>query len=258
MKTEALQPLGAVVTGIEVGSLDALTAHRLSGLLARHGVLILPDQQVDDERFLAFLQSLGPLTFTKGETPVDGFPDLNVVSNVGRSAPPRSSWHVDTSYVSEPPAYTALRVVEVPAQGGETLFSDQYAAYDTLEEDLRDELAGRLITHVASGVELGAEDEHEAAHPVFRQHPISAFTSLYLTTPARCRAISGMEDDRSREVVEALYAHSTREDNVLRHAWATGDVVIWDNGCVLHKADHSGVDGDRVLHRGLVASYPTL
>ncbi len=258
MKTAALEPLGAIVTDVRVDTLDAFTAHRLTDLLARSGVLILPDQDADDTRFLNFLRSFGPLSFTKGETPVEGFPDLNVVSNVGRSTPPKSNWHVDTSYISEPPAYTALRVVEVPAQGGETLFSDQYAAYDTLDDDLRDELAGRQITHVASGVELAAEDEHEAHHPVFRQHPISAYTSLYLTTPARCRSISGMSDEESREVIEALYAHSTREENVMRHAWAPGDVVIWDNGCVLHKADHSGVDGDRVLHRGLVAGYPTL
>ena len=258
MKAEAMEPLGAVVTDVAVDTLDAFTVHRLSGLLARNGVLILPGQDADDDRFLAFLRSLGPLTFTKGETPVEGFPDLNVVSNVGRAEPPRSHWHVDTSYVSEPPAYTALRVVEVPEHGGETLFSDQYAAYDTLDEDLRDELAGRQITHVASGVELGVDDEREAHHPVFRQHPISAYTSLYLTTPARCKEISGLNEERSREVIEALYAHSTREENVLRHTWAPGDVVIWDNGCVLHKADHSGVDGDRVLHRGLVARYPTL
>jgi taurine dioxygenase len=258
MKTAALEPLGAVVTDVRVDTLDAFTAHRLTDLLARSGVLILPDQDADDARFLNFLASFGPLTFTKGETPVEGYPDLNVVSNVGRSTPPKSNWHVDTSYISQPPAYTALRVVEVPAQGGETLFSDQYAAYDTLDDDLRDELAGRQITHVASGVELDDDDEHEAHHPVFRLHPISSYTSLYLTTPARCRAISGMSDEESREIIEALYAHSTREENVMRHAWAPGDVVIWDNGCVLHKADHSGVDGDRVLHRGLVAAYPTL
>jgi taurine dioxygenase len=258
MKAEVIQPLGAVVTDVAVDALDAFTAHRLSGLLARSGVVILPEQETDDERFLAFLRSLGPLTFTKGETPVDGFPDLNVVSNVGASAPPRSNWHVDTTYVSEPPAYTALRVVKVPAQGGETLFSDQYAAYDTLDENLLYELSGRMITHVASGVELDAEDEHEAAHPVFLQHPISSYTSLYLTVPARCRCISGLGEERSREVIEHLYEHSTREENVLRHAWAPGDVVIWDNGCVMHRADHNGVDGDRVLHRGLVARYPTL
>ena len=258
MHTEVLEPLGAVITDVRVDSLDAFTAHRLTDLLARNGVLILPDQDIDDDRFLAFLRSLGPLTFTKGETPVDGYPDLNVVSNVGASTPPRSSWHVDTSYVSEPPAYTALRVVEVPSEGGETLFSDQYAAYDTLDDDLRDELAGRLITHVATGVELDEADEHEAHHPVFRQHPISSYTSLYLTTPARCRALSGMGEEQSRAVIEQLYAHSTRDENVLRHAWAPGDVVIWDNGCVLHKADHSGVSGDRVLHRGLVARYPML
>jgi taurine dioxygenase len=258
MKTDVLEPLGAVVTDLRVDRLDAFAAHRLTGLLARNGVVILPEQDADDERFLAFLRSLGPLTFTQGETPVEGFPDLNLVSNVGRDTPPRSNWHVDTSYVREPPAYTALRVVQVPEEGGETLFSDQYAAYDSLDEALRDELSGRLITHVASGVDLGEADEREAAHPVFLEHPISSFTSLYLTTPARCRGISGLSEDRGREVIEELYAHSTRSENVLRHAWAPGDVVIWDNGCVMHKADHSGVNGDRVLHRGLVSAYPTL
>jgi taurine dioxygenase len=258
MQTHVLEPLGALVTDLQVGELDPIEARRVAELLAHNGVLILPGQDADDRRFLAFLSSLGPLTFTKGETPVADFPDLNVVSNVGRATPPRSSWHVDTSYVREPPAYTALRVVEVPAQGGETLFSDQYAAYETLDGHLRDELAGRSITHVASGVDLGDGDEHEAAHPVFRRHPISASTALYLTTPARCRAISGLSEERSRELIEHLYVHSTREENVLRHAWAPGDVVIWDNGCVLHRADHSGVAGDRVLHRGLVARYPTL
>ena len=74
-----------------------------------------------------------------------GLADLNVVSNVGRTTPPRSVFHVDTSYVARPPAYTALRAVRIPERGGETLFTDQYRAYETLPGDIRTHLAGRTI-----------------------------------------------------------------------------------------------------------------
>ena len=63
-----------------------------------------------------------------------------------------------------------------------------------------------------------------------------------------------MSEARGREIIEYLYLHSTTEDNTYRHAWSPGDVVIWDNGCVLHRADHSGVVGDRVMHRGMVTA----
>ena len=80
-------------------------------------------------------------------------------------------------------------------------------------------------------------------------------TALYLSTPKRCAAISGLPDDEAAEVVQALSDHSTRDDNTLRHTWSPRDVVMWDNGAVLHRADHSGVVGDRVMHRGMVATY---
>ena len=71
-------------------------------------------------------------------------------------------------------------------------------------------------------------------------------------------AISGLADDEAGATITTLLEHSTRDDNVYRHAWRPGDVVVWDNGAVLHKADHSGVVGDRVMHRGMVATYPGL
>jgi taurine dioxygenase len=110
------------------------------------------------------------------------------------------------------------------------------------------------VRHVVSGLDLDDDAETEAEHPVFRRHPVSGRTSLYLSTPQRCVGISGMADDEARETIEFLYAHSTAEDNVHRHRWSPGDVVMWDNGCVLHRADHGGVVGDRVMHRGMVAA----
>ncbi len=254
MTETVLDPIGVTVTGLRVGDVDDAAVTRLGRLLADHGVVVLPDQDVDDQAFVGFLGRFGALTFTEGETPVPGSPDLNVVSNVGRDTPPRSVFHVDTSYVRNPPAYTALRAVQIPAQGGETLFTNQYRAYDTLPAEVRDRLAGRTIRHVVSGLDLGPGAETAAEHPVFRRHPVSGRTALYLSTPQRCVAVSGMADGEAREVIEFLYAHSIAEDNVLRHAWSPGDVVMWDNRCVLHRADHADVVGDRVMHRGMVAT----
>lgn len=253
MQVTELSPAGAIVHGVRVDAQDATAVAVLRRLLAEHGVLMFREQGADDAAFVRFLRSFGELMFTAGETPVDGFPDLNVVSNVGRSAPPTSTFHVDTSYVRKPPAYTALRAVEVPERGGQTLFSNQYRAYDRLPEALRRRVAGRAIDHVVTGVELGPDEEKSARHPVFREHPITGRTALYLTAPARCAAISGISPTEAEELVRALFDHSTADDNVTRHAWAPGDIVMWDNRCVMHKADHTGVVGHRVMHRGMVA-----
>lgn len=250
---DALTPIGATVTGLTVGPLATEQVTDVRRLLAEHGVLILPGQFVGDDEFLGFLRSFGDLMFTVGETPVPGYADLNVISNVGRATPPRSTFHTDTSYVRNPPAYTALRAVDVPVHGGQTLFTNQYAAYDTLPPLVRERLAGRTVTHVVTGLELDEEQETSAVHPLFKVHPVSGRTSLYLSTPQRCSAISGLSPTEAAETVSYLFDHSTRERNVLRHSWSPGDVVMWDNRCVLHQADHSGVIGDRVMHRGMVA-----
>ena len=166
-----------------------------------------------------------------------------------------SNFHVDTSYVARPPAYTALRAVQIPSRGGATQFANQYRALATLPDDVRERVSGRSITHVVTGVELGPGEESSAEHPIVRPHPVTGRESLYLTSPKRCAAVSGLDEEESRELVAHLLEHSTRPDNVLDHAWAADDVVIWDNACVLHRADHSGVEGDRVMHRGMVAGY---
>lgn len=253
MNVTALTPVGALVDDVRVDELDGGTVQHMQQVLGEHGVVILRDQHADDTRFLRFLRSFGELMFTTGETPVPGFDDLNVISNVGRTTPPKSTFHVDTSYVRIPPAYTALRAVEVPASGGQTLFSNQYRAYDTLPEDMRLDLADRTVEHIVTGLDLGDDDETSAVHPLFRTHPVTGRTALFLTTPKRCASVSGMSSEQAEELVRWLFEHSTREDNVTRHAWAPGDVVMWDNRCVMHQADHSGVVGDRVMHRGMVA-----
>ena len=257
ISAKVYQPVGVEIGGLSVTEVDTGIVAQLRRLLAEHGVIVLPDQNVDDMGFTRFLQHFGELTFTVGETPVPGHADLNVISNLGRATPPRSVFHVDTSYVRRPPSYTALRAVAIPAAGGQTEFTNQYRAYDTLPALIKQRLKGKRIRHVVTGVEPGDEQESAAEHPVFRVHPITGRTTLYLSTPQRCVSIVGMADAEARELIEFLYAHSTRADNVFRHSWRSGDVVMWDNGCVLHRADHSGVVGERVMHRGMVTTPGT-
>ncbi len=253
MHFDPLRPVGAVVTDLRADTLDAAGVADMRRLLAEHGVVVLPGQDVADDGFLRFLRSFGPMMFTAGETPVPGFPDLNVISNVGRSSPPRSTFHTDTSYVRKPPAYTALRAVQVPARGGHTLFTNQYAAYSALPAHVHDLLEGRSITHVVTGLDLPEGAEVSATHPIFRVHPVSGRTCLFMSAPNRCARVSGMSAHQSAGIVDYLFEVSTREDNVFRHAWSPGDVVMWDNRCVLHCADHTAVVGDRIMHRGMVA-----
>jgi taurine dioxygenase len=248
-----MTPIGAQLTGLRVDTLDAETGATVRHLLAEHGVVVLRGQHADDARFVRFLRSFGPTMFTAGETPVPGHPELNIVSNVRRGKRPQSTFHTDTSYVRKPPAFTALRAVAVPERGGQTLFTNQYAAYDTLPVDVRQQLEGRAITHVVTGLQLGPDEEKSAAHPIFNVHPVSGRTYLYLSTPKRCARVSGISAEQAAGTVDFLFTHSTRADNVYRHVWWPGDVVMWDNRCVLHRADHAGVLGDRVMHRGMVA-----
>ena len=257
MNIHVKYPIGAEIEGLQLPEVTGQQAERLKELLAEHGVLIFRNQLCSDETFVSFLQKLGPLTFTIGETPVDHHPDLNVVSNVGRIGTAKSRFHIDSSYFQKPPAYSALRAVIIPPTGGETLFTNQYWSYETLPDNLKKSLQNRTLKHAVTGVDLSAYDdaETEADHPVFKQHPISGKTALYMSTPQRCVGASGLDSDSASALIQRCYDHSIQERNIYRHTWRAGDVVVWDNGCTLHKADHSRVNGDRVLHRGLSLGY---
>ena len=233
-----------------------LAAETVRQALGRSGVVVIEGAQVSDDAFVAFLEDLGPLAFTEGETPLAHQPKLNFVTNVGRRTPPRSVFHTDTSYVAKPPAFTALKAETVPEGGGETVFTNQFDAHARLDPDLRARLRGARILHRVTGVET--EGEMETWHPLFRRHPISGRTALFLSTPERCVALELADGGRADDLIPELYAHSTDPTHEWRHRWRAGDIVIWDNRCTMHKADHSAVVGDRVLHRGMVAGEAPL
>jgi taurine dioxygenase len=252
----SLSPFGMEVSGISIAEIDDKDLVYLKKTIADNGLVIFRKQAVSDSDFVAFLSRLGLMTFTAGETPVSHQPALNVVSNIGRDRPPRSVFHTDTSYVASPPAFTALRAVTIPAAGGDTLFSDQYRAYEKLSSTVKEQLAEAQVLHVMSGLTPDEHQENQSWHPLFLRHPLSGRIALFLSTPERCQAISGIAADKARRIVQLLYQHSIRHYRLYRHKWQSGDIAIWDNRCTMHRADHSEVIGDRLLHRGLVLGEP--
>jgi taurine dioxygenase len=249
-----LLPFGVEIAAIQIGDAGDHDISNLKQLLAHNGVVIIRNQSIDDAEFVTFLKRLGSLMFTAGETPVPHQPWLNLVTNVGCDRAPRSVFHTDTSYLAKTPAYTALKVISLPEVGGETLFSNQYCAFETLPTQVKEMLSSATVLHVASGIKLDNDQEHQAWHPLFQRHPISGKIALFLSTPERCQLIREFNLEESQRVIRLLYRHSIRPRGLYRHHWQNGDIVIWDNRCTMHRADHSEVVGNRVLHRGLVAS----
>ena len=255
LKTPLL-PFGMAVSGLDITHISSAPSFAdLARWVAASRVVVFRSQTLDDAGFVRFLKGLGTLTFTEGETPVVGAPDLNVVSNVGRLTPVRSVFHTDTSYVPCPPAFTALRPVLLPSSGGDTLFSDQVGAAARLPEKIRRYLLGRTVLHQATGLD---GQEQSTRQPLFRRHPITGETSLYLSTPKRCSALSDVDALSSQRIIAALYRRSTRASALYRHEWKAGDVLIWDNRVSMHKADHDNLSQDRVLHRGMVSGEAPL
>ena len=253
MNSAPLLPFGTAVSGLDIKRIAGVAAHasfeELTRLVAASRVVVFRDQTLDDADFVRFLKGFGAMTFTEGETPVDGAPDLNIVTNVGRLTPARSVFHTDTSYMLRPPAFTALRPVLLPATGGDTLFSDQVAAAARLPEKVRQFLTGRTVLHQATGLDGQSQTTRQ---PLLRRNPITGETALYLSTLKRCSELSGVDARTSLRIISALYRHSTKGSTLYRHQWKAGDVLIWDNRVSMHRADHENTLHDRVLHRGMV------
>ena len=249
MKLVLLAPFGAEISDLDCLG-GAVDHDALARLIARHRVVAMRNQTGDDQAFVRFLSGFGPLVFTEGEVPVDGAPLLNVVTNAGRSTPPVSRFHSDSSYFTRPPSFTALRPVALPDAGGPTLFSDQVRAAGDLPKRWLPCLAGRKVLHRCTGID-GIDDQ--SWHPLLRQHPLTGETALYLSTPARCIAIEGMAAEPARRIIEILYRRSQISSRLYRHVWRPGDMLIWDNRVTMHRADHDGVAAPRILHRGMIA-----
>jgi len=261
--------LGAELRGIDAAKIDDAAFAVLHRAWLDHQVVLLRGQRLSDAALAAFSRRLGSLDHAPiqetGRRFVAGHPEIYVVSNIiGTDGNPIGSlgageavWHTDMSYLPLPPKASILYAIEVPATGGDTWFSDMYAAHDALPAELRQRISGRTLKHDAtynSGgyVRAGTTptDDPRAApgtsHPIVVTHPETGRKALYLGR-RRNAYVDGLTLPESEALLDALWRCAAGK--VWQHAWRVGDVVLWDNRCTMHRRDEFDAQARRLLHR---------
>ena len=249
--TRLSAPVGAIINDVDVRSLDEKGFARINTLFCEHHVLVFPDQKLGPEDQIKFARRWGNLIpFPYMSLP--DFPDMIELKNRGKEKDVNQHWHSDMTYNVRPPKLTMLYALAAPEIGGETAFANQELAYKELSTGMRRVVDDLKAHHSAEGLARLYEEDQKGApralHPVVRTHDETGQKSLYV-----CRAFTRRFEEWSREeskpLLEYLFEQSVRPEYQGRHQWRAGDLVMWDNRCLLHYAVHDhGVDS-RVIHR---------
>lgn len=261
---------GVEVEGVDLSSLDGHSFERIRSAFYQHQVLVARAQKLTADQFLRFARRIGPPEpHVIDQFHHPEFADILILSNRTRDGEPvgladaGTYFHTDYSYLEVPARATLLYSIEVPKRGGDTLFANQYAAYDDLPPDTKERIAGLVALHhygnrddldkrsrtVASV--LTEEQERKVTwvrHRVARPHPVTGRTALYAVSGSSF-GIEGMAEDASHRLLDELKRHSTQEKYQLRLKYGVGDVVIWDNASLLHSATLTDPQDPRTLWR---------
>ena len=270
VETATGRALGAEIHGVDLRTIADSEFARIHRAWLDHLVLLFRGQELTDDDLIAFSRRFGALDWAPvqetGRRFVEGHPEIYVVSNVIENGVPIGSlgageavWHTDMSYLEEPPKASMLYALEVPAAGGNTYFCNMYRIYELLPEGLRRRIAGLTLKHdgtynsggyVRQGV-TAVDDPMTSAgvyHPLVVTHPESGRRALYLGR-RRNAYIGGLALAESEALLDELWSYTAREDVSWGNQWRTGDVVLWDNRCTMHRRDPFDPESRRVLHR---------
>jgi taurine dioxygenase len=269
MKRDGMQLRKLGSFGLEADAIDADFPRVWDAFFAGQ-VLVFRSQKFTPSQFLQFAEQFGkpePHVIDQFHHPKHA--DILVLSNVKRNGEPTgladagTYFHTDYSYLDVPARATMLYSIQVPKKGGDTLFADQYAAYDGLPSPLKRNAENLVALHhygnrddvdkssrtVASV--LTEEQEQKMAwvrHPVVRRHPVTGRRALYAVSGSSFR-IEGMPEDEAIDLLDQLKEHATQEKYQLRLKYGVGDLVIWDNASLLHSATLTDPDDPRTLWR---------
>jgi taurine dioxygenase len=255
--------IGAEISGVDISqALSAEVVAEIRQALLDHLVIFMRDQEITPAQQIAFVSRFGEpdiYPFVKGLeefpqiTPVLKLPDETV--NFG------GIWHSDTVYLEQPPMGTVLYAKELPPMGGDTLFANQYQAYESLSPPLRDFLDGlTAINSAAKGSAAATRSDRmadggtgraevlEAEHPVVRTHPETGRKALYVNTGHTVR-FNGMTEAESTPILDYLFQHQIKPEFCCRFVWSPGSVAFWDNRCAQHYPVNDYHGHTRLLHR---------
>ena len=261
--------LGAEISGVDLAHpLDHSTFAAIERAYNDHGVIFFRDQQITPPQQVAFTRSFGEIEFNIfGERwSVPGSPEIVVVSNVTEDGRPigvrraGENWHSDMCYAARPPRGTMLYALEVPCLYGLTLgdteFASAAAAWDALPALMRHRIDGRRAVFDFSGrkrafplTQAEIDRYPPVRHPIVRTHPHTGRKCLYVMRDD-CVGIEGVEAEDAEALIAALADHIVKPEFVYRHQWRPGDLLMWDNCSVQHRAIQDyDMPQRRLMHR---------
>ena len=264
--------LGANVTGLSLASLDDAAFGEIEAAWHEYAVLVFPAQHLTDEEHIAFTRRFGRLEKGLRRTSQAKLGRLSNVSNDGavvdadhiqaRFQRGNMQWHSDSSYKRVGAKASILAAHIVPDDGGETEWADMRAAYDVLDPAMREYLEGKIAVHsyrfshswhggleILSAAEL--DELPPVEHPVVRTHPATGRKNLFVGRHAS--HIVGEDLEASRQLLRDLTENGAQAPRTLKHTWRAGDIVMWDNRCVLHRGHPWPAAQARVMARSTVA-----
>ncbi len=258
--------IGAEITGVDISSpLSEETVARLRQALLEHLVIFFRDQQLDPQQLLAFARQFGePMAYPQ-LTGLSGCPLVTpVIKHEHETMNFGGVWHSDTAYLECPPMASILYALETPPAGGDTLFANQYLAYETLPADIRKKVDCMVGVNSSAKAEASRTREVRqrdagdqlkvlvARHPVVRTHPETGRKSLYVNF-GHTTHFEGWTETESADLLAMLFDHQTRPEFTCRFRWQPGSLAFWDNRCTLHYPLNDYHGYRRVMHRVTLA-----
>lgn len=278
MQMNRLSPsMGAEILGVDLTRLTDGAFARIRDAFHAHQVIVVRDQALTPAAQTAFSARFGALEDQlNAHYTLPGYPEVLVLSNDMKDGKPvglidgGDFWHSDSSHRPLPSMATILHAVKNPRQGGDTEFANMVAAYDALSGEMKRRIGPLKGIHAVSKLRNkrvtisarrpGAKDFYEKQKaipdqvwPLVRTHPVTGRKALYLS-PRFTIGIAGVAEEEADAILDALFAHQIRPEFVYRHQWRDGDLVMWDNRCVMHRATGGFAYPDvRTMHRTVVA-----
>ena len=258
--------LGAEIKGVDISiPLDAEVVSEIRNALLKHLVIFFQNQVISPQQQLNFAEQFGiPMEYPQ----LKGLPDCPLVTEVIKLEHETLNfggvWHSDTTYLQQPPMASLLYAIEIPPYGGDTMFSNQYMAYETLSEGLKKTLSELVGVNTSSKPEVSMTREdrmHEAgmelnilnaSHPAVRTHPETGSKVLFVNK-AHTTHFKDWTESESKSLLEFLFQHQVRTEFTCRFRWEKNSLAFWDNRCVQHNPVNDYQGFRRIMHRVTIA-----
>lgn len=239
--------LGVEIEGVSLRDLSQAGFDAIRDLWHAHLVVLLRDQSLDEEEQMAFGERFGGGALAAGHIPElhgahEGVAYVSNLQKPGMSVilpDGEMQFHSDQCYRDQPSCGSMLYAIEIPAQGGNTMFANMYKAYETLPDDVKQRIADLKALNVydygLNPTQRGqpGDDAPRYVHPVVRTHPVTKRKALYVNRLMTAR-IEGLAPDESDALLAFLFDHAEQRAFVYEHVWRPGDALVWDNRCTLH------------------------